>query len=111
PAIPVLGLDSGVRNITPMLNITRTWNAVSSVCGMRRGIALARDYARRRVAFGAPLSDKPLHLETLAGLQAEYEGALQLAFLAVELLGKLETGEASEREQALLRLLTPIAKL
>ncbi|HEY8430504.1 MAG TPA: acyl-CoA dehydrogenase family protein, partial [Sandaracinaceae bacterium] len=111
PAIPVVGLDNGVRNITPMLNITRTWNAVSSVCGMRRGIALARDYARRRVAFGAPLSEKPLHLETLAGLQAEYEGALQLAFFAVELLGKLEAGEASEREQALLRLLTPIAKL
>ncbi|MCZ7680467.1 MAG: acyl-CoA dehydrogenase family protein [Sandaracinaceae bacterium] len=78
---------------------------------MRRAIALARDYARRRVAFGARLSDKPLHLETLAGLQAEYEGALQLAFLAVELLGKLETGEAGEREQALLRLVTPIAKL
>ncbi len=111
PAIPVVGLDSGVRNITPMLNITRTWNAVSSVGGMRRAIALARDYARRRVAFGATLSDKPLHLETLAGLQAEYEGALQLAFLAVELLGRLEAGEAGEREQALLRLVTPIAKL
>ncbi len=111
PAIPVNGLDSGVRNITPMLNITRTWNAVSSVCGMRRGIALARDYARRRVAFGAPLADKPLHLETLAGLQAEYEGALQLAFFGVELLGELEAGEADERRQALLRLLTPIAKL
>jgi alkylation response protein AidB-like acyl-CoA dehydrogenase len=111
PAIPVRGLDSGVRNITPMLNITRTWNAVSSVCGMRRGIALARDYARRRVAFGASLSDKPLHLETLAGLQAELEGALQLAFWTVELLGKVETGEASADESALLRLLTPITKL
>ncbi len=111
PATPVKGLDSGVRNITPMLNITRTWNAVSSVNGMRRGIALARDYAKRRVAFGAPLSEKPLHLETLAGLQAEYEGALQLAFFAVELLGELEAGEADDRAQALLRLLTPIAKL
>jgi alkylation response protein AidB-like acyl-CoA dehydrogenase len=111
PAVPVLGLDSGVRNITPMLNITRTWNAVSSVAGMRRGIALARDYPRRRVAFGAPLGEKPLHLETLAGLQAEYEGALHLAFWAVELLGRVEAGDASEDDQALLRMLTPIAKL
>jgi alkylation response protein AidB-like acyl-CoA dehydrogenase len=110
-AIPVKGLDSGVRNIVPMLNITRTWNAVSSVCGMRRGIALARDYAKRRVAFGAPLSEKPLHLETLAGLQAEYEGAFQLAFFTVELLGKMEAGEASETESSLLRLMTPITKL
>jgi alkylation response protein AidB-like acyl-CoA dehydrogenase len=111
PAIPVRGLDGGVRNIAPMLNVTRTWNAVSSVCGMRRGIALARDYARRRVAFGAPLSAKPLHLETLAGLQAEYEGALQLAFRTVELIGRAESREATEDELALLRLLTPIAKL
>jgi acyl-CoA dehydrogenase len=111
PAIPVAGLENGVRHITPMLNITRTWNAVSSVCGMRRAIALARDYARRRTAFGATLSNKPLHLDTLAGMQAEYEGALQLAFLAVELLGKVETGEATELDRALLRLVTPIAKL
>lgn len=111
PATPVKGLDSGIRNITPMLNITRTWNAVTSVALMRRGVALARDYARRRVAFGATLADKPLHVETLASLQAELEGALQLAFWAVELLGKVETGEASDAEGQLLRLLTPIAKL
>lgn len=111
PAELVKGTDSGVRHISPMLNITRTWNAISSVGGMRRGIALARDYARRRVAFGAPLSDKPLHLETLAGLQAEYEGALQLTFLAGSLIGKAEAGEADENDASLLRLLTPITKL
>ncbi len=110
-AIPVMGLDSGVRNITPMLNITRTWNAVSSVCGMRRAVALARDFSRRRVAFGAALADKPLHADTLAGMQAELEGALQLAFLAVELLGRAEQGTASDADLAMLRLITPIAKL
>ncbi|MGE0786237.1 MAG: acyl-CoA dehydrogenase family protein [Sandaracinaceae bacterium] len=110
-AIPVSGLDSGVRNITPMLNITRTWNAVTSVALMRRGIALARDYARRRVAFGSKLADKPLHTQTLAALQAELEGALQLAFFSVRLLGKSEHGVATEAELALLRLLTPIVKL
>jgi len=110
-ATPVDGTDSGVRKITPMLNITRTWNAICSVSGMRRAVALARDYAARRVAFGAPLSEKPLHLETLAWLQAETEGALQLAFFTVELLGKTEQGTATETEQALLRLATPLAKL
>jgi acyl-CoA dehydrogenase len=48
--------DDGIKNITPMLNITRTWNSVARCTGMRRGLALARDYARKRVAFGAPLS-------------------------------------------------------
>ena len=92
PATPVAGLADGVRHIAPMLNVTRTWNALCAVATMRRGLALARDYARRRVAFGAPLAEKPLHADTLAGLQAEYEAAFHLAFLAAELLGRDEAG-------------------
>ncbi len=107
----VIGTKDGIKNITPMLTITRTWNAVCAVSGMRRGLELAKDYARRRVAFGAPLADKPLHVDTLAALEAEYQGALLIAFRAVELLGKEEAGELSEHEAALLRLLTPIVKL
>ena len=94
-----------------MLNLTRTWNAVCSAASLRRGLALARDYARRRVAFGAPLSEKPLHLETLAALAAEQEAALQLTFHAVALLGREEAGELDEAGQAVLRLLQPVAKL
>lgn len=110
-AVPVIGLRDGVKNITPMLSITRTWNAVGAVSGMRHGLALAKDYARRRVAFGAPLVDKPLHVDTLASLEAEYEGAFLLTFRAVELIGKDEAGQLTEQEAALLRLLTPIVKL
>ena len=110
-AMPVKGTTDGIRNISPMLNITRTWNAMCAAAGMRRGIALARDYAKRRVQFGAALSDKPLHSDTLAGLQAEAEGAFHLAFRAVELLGLEETGTITESESRLLRLLTPLAKL
>ncbi|MDC0747690.1 acyl-CoA dehydrogenase family protein [Polyangium mundeleinium] len=110
-AVPVKGLADGIRNIAPMLNVTRTWNAVCAAAGMRRGIALARDYARRRVQFGAPLSDKPLHIDTLADLSAEAEGAFHLAFRAVELLGREEAGVITESEARLLRLVTPLAKL
>jgi hypothetical protein len=78
---------------------------------MRRGLALARDYARKRVAFGAPLAAKPLHVDTLAGLQAEYEASFQLTFFIAELLGRSESGMASADQAAVLRLLTPIAKL
>jgi acyl-CoA dehydrogenase len=110
-AVLVAGDRDGVKNITPMLGITRTWNAVCSVAGMQRAIALAKDYAKKRVAFGAPLADKPLHVDTLAGMQAEHEGAFFLAFRAVELLGREEAGEITEEEASLLRLLTPLAKL
>lgn len=107
----VMGTTDGVRNIAPLLNITRLWNGISAVSLMRRGVALAIDYAGKRTAFGALLSEKPLHLDTLAGLQAEAEAAFHLAFRVAELTGLNETGEASEAEILLLRLLTPVMKL
>ncbi|MFN2276587.1 MAG: acyl-CoA dehydrogenase family protein, partial [Candidatus Promineifilaceae bacterium] len=111
PALPVSGLDNGVRNIIPMLHLTRAWNSVTAVSTMRRGLALAEDYARRRVAFGAPLSEQPLHRDTLAGVQAETAAAFLLTFTLVDLLGREEAGELVEGEEALLRLLTSIVKL
>jgi acyl-CoA dehydrogenase-like protein len=93
-----------------MLNVTRTWNSVSAVSYMRRAIALARDYASKRVAFGAPLANKPLHLDTLADMQAELEAAFHLTFLLVEMLGQEETGTLSGGQADLWRLLTPIVK-
>jgi alkylation response protein AidB-like acyl-CoA dehydrogenase len=110
-AQPVHGLTDGVRSIAPMLNVTRTWNSVAAIALMRRGIALARDFATRRNAFGAPLADKPLHLDTLARLQAEFQAAFHLTFFVAELLGRHDAGRASAEQQNLLRLLTPIAKL
>jgi acyl-CoA dehydrogenase len=107
----VAGMDEGVKAITPMLQITRLWNAVCAVSSMRRGMALARDYAQRREAFGAPLSAKPLHVETLAGLQAELEANFLLLFRAVELLGREETDGATDDERLLARVLQPVVKL
>ncbi|HEX8118447.1 MAG TPA: acyl-CoA dehydrogenase family protein, partial [Pyrinomonadaceae bacterium] len=52
PATLVRGTTDGVRDIAPMLNVTRMWNAVSAASLMRRGVALALDYSRRRAAFG-----------------------------------------------------------
>ncbi|HEY1014970.1 MAG TPA: acyl-CoA dehydrogenase family protein, partial [Herpetosiphonaceae bacterium] len=111
PARPVIGTTHGIRHIVPMLHVTRTWNSVSAVGFMRRGLALARDYAHKRVAFDAPLARKPLHLDTLATLQAEFEGAFHLTFLVVELMGREESGQLTPEQADLLRLLTSVAKL
>src|SRR5690242_12738753 len=111
PAQLVLGTTDGVRNIAPLLNVTRLWNGISAVSLMRRGVALASDYARKRVAFGAPLSEKPLHRDTLATLAAETEAAFHLAFYVAELTGRSESGEISEDDALLLRVLTPVMKL
>jgi alkylation response protein AidB-like acyl-CoA dehydrogenase len=111
PAELVLGTTDGVRNITPLLNTTRLWNGISAVALMRRGLALAFDYAQKRVAFGTSLSEKSLHMDTLKALEAEFEAAFQLAFYVAELTGRSETAEIDETETRLLRLLTPIMKL
>lgn len=110
-ATPVIGTRDGIKHIAPMLTTTRTWNAVCAVSGMHRAITLAKSYAKKRVAFGAPLADKPLHTDTLGWLVAESWGAFMLAYRAIELLGKEEAKTMSEDEQQLLRLIVPIAKL
>ncbi|HEU4655293.1 MAG TPA: acyl-CoA dehydrogenase family protein [Steroidobacteraceae bacterium] len=102
---------NGTRAIEPMLVITRAWNSVTSVAFMRRALALAKSYARERRAFGKPLAELPLHVDTLAMLEADTRGAFLLAFELVELIGRQEAGEADDQQRSLLRLLTPIAKL
>ncbi|HEV2538839.1 MAG TPA: acyl-CoA dehydrogenase family protein [Frateuria sp.] len=111
PAWPLGELANGVRQVAPMLNVTRTWNAVCAVASMARALALACDYAVRREAFGRPLIEQPLHAQTLADMRAEFEGAFALAFEVVQLLGRVEQGQDAPHEAALLRLLTPLAKL
>lgn len=111
PAELVGASEHGVRSIAPMLNVTRLWNAICATGFLRRAIALARDYATRRVVFGVPLIDQPLHQQTLADLQAELEACFHLTFYVAELLGKSEQPDADEATCNLLRLLTPIAKL
>jgi alkylation response protein AidB-like acyl-CoA dehydrogenase len=102
---------NGTRHIEPMLVVTRAWNSVTSVAFMRRALALASAYARERRAFGANLSELPLHVDTLAGVEAEVRAAFLLAFELVELMGRQESGDIDDTQRALLRLSTPIAKL
>jgi len=78
---------------------------------MRRGIAIARDYASRRSAFGSRLSDNPLHLQTLADMETEFRAAIQLWANVLILMGKSECGIATREEEILLRFLTPLSKL
>lgn len=111
PAWSLGELAHGVRQVAPMLNVTRTWNAICAIASMARAISMARDYATRRQAFGRRIIEQPLHAQTLADMQTEFEGAFALAFEVAHLLGRVEHGVAAPHEAALLRLLTPLAKL
>ena len=100
----------GVATIATVLNVTRLYNSCCAASTLARALQLARDYAGRREAFGRRLLDHPLHAETLEWLATEHAGALHLTLRAAELMGREETGAASEEERALLRLLTPLTK-
>ncbi|MGH8183058.1 MAG: acyl-CoA dehydrogenase family protein, partial [Rhodanobacteraceae bacterium] len=101
----------GVRAITPVLQVTRLWNAFGSLSTMQRCLMLVREYAHHRQVFGKPLIEQPLFADALAGWQAECEAAFHLAMEVALLLGRVESGAGGERDAALQRLLTPLAKL
>src|SRR3989338_8278795 len=79
-AILVGGEGDGIKKISAILNITRLWNACGAISLMRRGIALAENYASKREAFGRLLTESPLHVETLTSIEAEFRGAFSLIF-------------------------------
>ncbi len=110
-AEPVGDLDGGLRKIASVLNVARYFNTSAAISSMARSTMMSRAYARVREAFGHPLDALPLHVETLADMQVQYEAGLAVGVRLAELLGKVECGEATEIEQGTWRLLTPLAKL
>lgn len=111
PAELVGGLGGGVRKISSLFNVTRIYNAICALGDMRRGLALAESYARKRFAFGKKLAEHGLHEATMRELRADFEKCLLFTFTVARLLGRDECGTASEDDRALLRLLTPLLKL
>lgn len=111
PAELVGERGKGVKTIANLFNITRLYNACCAVGYMQRGIALAKDYAQKRIAFGRPLISHGLHAGTLADLQVRYEASLLLTFHTALLLGKEELGKTDPTESGVLRLLIPLVKL
>ena len=88
----------GVKHIAPMLNVTRTWNSVCAPRALRGAASRWRATSpAKRVAFGAPLAEKPLAPATRwRDCEAEFVGAFHLTFLVVELLGR-DGGGRGER--------------
>lgn len=111
PATLVGERGKGVKHISNLFNITRLYNACCAVGYMQRGISLALDYSKKRIAFGKTILSHGLHAETLAEMQVRFEASFILTFHAALLLGKEETGKADSIESGTLRLLIPLAKL
>lgn len=101
-------LDRGFRQMAEMVNTSRLSNAMRSAALMRRAVRDAVAHTRERVVFGKTLDCQPLMKATLLPLLLDAEGALALVGFSAACLQRADAGETED--QALIRVLTPIAK-
>jgi len=100
----------GIASIAPMLTVTRMHNVLASVSAQRKILQLARDYAKRRMAFGRSVCKHPLHMNTLMTLETSVRGCTILMLELARLMGLEEAGKASEQDAMVLRVMMPVAK-
>jgi hypothetical protein len=88
-------LDDGFRNLVGIvLDTSRVHNALAA-CGIMRGAwTVARAYAGRRRAFGAPIGAFPAVQELLARVRLRGMAGLAATFRVLDAGDRLERGEA-----------------
>lgn len=106
-AVPVGGLGNGVRKLTGLLSVARYWASIGGLAGVGHLLALARDYAVKREAFGVRLVNNPIHREWFARIAVVYDAMVVLNLEAAAQMGRVEHGG----DGTLARLLIPLTKL
>ena len=96
----------GVPQILAMGTMTRLDCALGTSGLMRQSLSLALNHTAQRKAFGRPLISQPLMRNVLADLAIESEAACALSMR----LARCFDHTTDAHEQALSRLLTPVAK-
>lgn len=107
-AFLVAGENEGFKQMAEMLNLSRLYNAVASVAGMRRAVLEALKYGAGRMAFGRKLNELPLWRAAMADLVAEHLGIFVLVFETVRALDRADNGD--EETGKLMRIAIPMAK-
>lgn len=128
------GENEGFKIMTEMVNMSRLYNAVSSVGIARRSLMEAYAFGLQRKAFSQNLEQLPLWRACMADLAAEFYGVLFLVFEAIKQLdlsdarkdhrredrladhssevrsNDVPNGNRESKDPKLVRLLTPLAK-
>ncbi len=102
------GVGEGFKQMAEMLNMSRLYNSVASVAGMRRAILEAFAYGSERQAFGKSLVELPLWRAAMSDLAAEHLGIFSVVFETVRALDRADCGDDLSRRLA--RITIPIAK-
>ncbi len=96
----------GIPQILEMGAMTRLDCALGTSGLMRQALSIALNHCAQRQAFGKPLMAQPLMRNVLADLALESEAATALAMR----LARAFDNSSDAHEQAMARLLTPVAK-
>ena len=96
----------GIPQILEMGTMTRLDCALGTSGLMRQALSIALNHCSQRQAFGKPLINQPLMRNVLADLALESEAATALSMRLARAFD--HSGDA--HEQAMARLLTPVAK-
>ncbi|WP_404405032.1 acyl-CoA dehydrogenase family protein [Jeotgalibacillus malaysiensis] len=102
--------SKGIYYMLEALNLSRICNAVASIGIMRRALLEANDYAEKREAFGAPLTQYPMIKDSLGKMAATLHAETVSVFELISLYDRVTAGEASPEETLLVRLLIALLK-
>lgn len=98
----------GFKLMAQMINISRNYNSMAALAGMRRAIVEAWQYLNHRKTFGKRAVEHALIREKFYELGANYIGNFLLVWRAIKAMDAAESGD--EDEQQLLRIITPMSK-
>jgi len=98
----------GFQTMAEMINLSRLYNSVASVCGMRRAIIEAYQFLCHRETFGKKAIEHALIREKIYELGSIYVADFYITWRTIKALDKADNGDQQEKELA--RLLTPMIK-
>jgi alkylation response protein AidB-like acyl-CoA dehydrogenase len=102
------GETEGFKIMTDMINLSRLYNSVAAIAGMRRAIIEAYQFLSFRNSFGKNVLEHALVRLKFYELGSIYLGNFYLSWRAIEAIDATEMGDIKEIE--ILRVLTPMTK-
>ncbi|KIJ62634.1 hypothetical protein HYDPIDRAFT_93981 [Hydnomerulius pinastri MD-312] len=105
-------LNQGVKNILPVLYITRIHSAISGTGHLRKCLEIAVAYSKVRLVSNGTqlLKDNALHVAQLASISLVYRALTHLVFGTILFMGRVEAKVATRDDELMLRILTAVVK-
>jgi acyl-CoA dehydrogenase len=102
------GETEGFKIMTDMINLSRLYNSVAAISGLRRSLIEAYQFLSHRTSFGKSALEHAMIRTKLEELGSLHMGNFYSTWKAITLLDQAESGDEQAAER--LRFLTPLIK-